>query len=365
MHRRLAHNWILKLTSLILAIGLWSHVRGQVNPWEVASFRTRLIANAPAGFVLQNAADVPRTVTVMVRGPHLTLRQLKGGTPPNPLASGEDAPLLATSSVRATLDFSAPHRGEQKVPVKVETNLEDVEVVGAKPSEIAVKLDTAARKKVAVKARFELPSAWRVANVELGAKSVEVSGASQTLARVENVRATIESKVSAPGRLHFEHVALEAVDENGVVIPGLKIEPGTIRVRVTVAERLEEKTVPVEVRLSGQAARGYAAGDVEVEPARVTLRGTERALSKITSIEATLDLQDAQREIARRVRLTAPEGIDFVSSGSVLVRVPISAMTPRAMSTPFGQSPDNASAHSTSSVDTTALPKPALPKKSR
>jgi YbbR domain-containing protein len=353
MHR-LAHNWILKLTSLVLAIGLWSHVREQVNPWEIASFRTRLVVDAPAGFVLQNAEDVPRTVTVMMRGPHLTLRQLKGGAPSNPLASGEDAPLLTTSSVRATLDFSSPHRGEQKVPVKVETKLEDVEVVGAKPNEIAVKLDTAARRKVAVKAHFDLPSVWRVIDVELGAKRAEVSGASQALARVKNVRASIAGKISAPGPLQFERVRLEAVDEDGEVVPGLEIEPSTIRVRATIAERQVEKTVPVEVQLSGEVARGYVAGEAQVEPARVTLRGAQSALAKITSIEAPLDLHDAQQDIVRRVHLTAPAGTEFVSSRSVLIRVPVTATISRALSTP------DAATNLTPPVDTSGLPKPAL-----
>ena len=104
MFARLSHNWTLKLTALVLSIALWSHVRGQVNPWENATFKIQLVSAPPRGFVLLNSKDVPKTVTVTLRGPRLTLRSLKGPTPANPLATVEDAPLLPPSVLKARLD---------------------------------------------------------------------------------------------------------------------------------------------------------------------------------------------------------------------------------------------------------------------
>jgi YbbR domain-containing protein len=257
---------------------------------------------------------------------------------------------------------ATPRRGEQKVPVKVETKLEDVEMVGAKPSEIAVKLDTAARRKFGIEAEFDLAPTWQVTNTALETQSAKVAGASQTLARVKKVRALVESKVSAPGALQFGHVALEAVDKNGNVVSDLEIEPKTVRVRATIAERQEEKAVPVEVLLKGRAARGYAAGAIEVEPARVTLRGPQRILAKITAVEAELDLHDARHDRERRIRLTAPEGTEFVSRDSVQVRVSIAAL-PAAASTPPASA--DATTNPESVAEGSSLPQPALPKKSR
>jgi YbbR domain-containing protein len=357
MHRRFTHNWMLKLTSLVLAIGLWSHVRGQVNPWEIASFRTRLAVNAPAGFVLQSAESVPRTVTVMMRGPRLTLRQLKGGTPANPLASSDDAPLLTAPQVHASLDFSAPHRGEQKVPVKVETSLADVEMVGSKPSEITVSLDVAARKSIAVEPRFDLPAMWRVTRSVLSAPLVQVSGAARTLERVEKVRAVVEGKVSAPGAIEFERVPLEAVDENGEVVSDVEIRPGAIRVRATVIERLEEKSVPVKVRLRGEPASGYEAGAVEVEPSRVTIRGKRPALAAVESIAAVVDIGEARSDITRHVRPSTPAGTELVSKQRISVHVPIIASTP-ASEVPIPSTTPAAPAPF-ASPSTARLPQPA------
>jgi YbbR domain-containing protein len=338
---------------------LWSHVREQVNPWEVASFRTRLVANAPSGFVLQNADAVPRYVTIMVRGPHLTLRQLKGGTPANPLAGSEDAPLLTSSSVRATLDFSAPHRGEQKVPVKVETKLEDVEMVGAKPNEITVKLDTAARRKFAIKADFDLPMAWQATEVVFEKQRAEVAGASQLLARVEYVRALVQSKVSASGTLGFERVPLEAIDKNGAVVRGLGIEPKTIRVRATIVERQVEKTVPIKVRLTGAVANGYEVGSSEVEPARVTLRGVKNALEKMDALWVTFELDGESYDVARHVQLQSPQDVEIISPLRVRVRVPIKAIAGE-QSTPADARDEDVVSNPPTPPPATGLPKPAL-----
>ena len=48
---RALNNWNLKLMALVLALALWSHVRGEVNPLESATFSVRLDARAPQGFV--------------------------------------------------------------------------------------------------------------------------------------------------------------------------------------------------------------------------------------------------------------------------------------------------------------------------
>src|SRR5687768_12560950 len=128
MLARFSNNWSLKITAIVLSVALWSHVRGQVNPWETATFKTRLKADIPRGYIVQGQ-QLPKTVVVTLRGPRLTLRSLKGPAPANPLATGEDAPLLSTAQLRATLDFSEPRKGEQNVLVNVAADIEDIEVV--------------------------------------------------------------------------------------------------------------------------------------------------------------------------------------------------------------------------------------------
>ena len=137
---RLTNNWNLKLMALVLAVALWGHVRGEVNPLETATFTLPLHANAPQGLAIANRADLPREVRVTVRAPRAKLRELKGGTMPNPLAAPDDAPPLGARYFEAHLDFPVPKAGSASAPVKVDSRVEDAEVLGTKPSDVVVVL---------------------------------------------------------------------------------------------------------------------------------------------------------------------------------------------------------------------------------
>lgn len=92
-----------------------------------------------------------------------------------------------------------------------------------------------------------------------------------------------------------------------------------------------EKRVAVEVQLEGDLDRGYElAGDPEVEPSYVTLRGPEQALDRITLVSTepvSLQRLDTGTH-ARRVPLEPlPEYISYVEDNAVEVRVQIAPAT--------------------------------------
>lgn len=142
---RFLHNWPLKVTSLLLALGLWSHVRGESNPLETATYSVRLHPDAPSNLSL-NAPDVPSVVRVTVRASHQELRLLSGTSLPlsNPLApAATDAPFVQNNALLASLDFSAVapgSTGTQLVPIRVEAQSEEVEILGVKPASVPVVL---------------------------------------------------------------------------------------------------------------------------------------------------------------------------------------------------------------------------------
>ena len=137
---RLLNNWSLKVVALVIAIALWGHVRGEVNPLETATFSLPLSANAPSGMEIVNRGAIPREVRVTIRAPRVTLREFKGGVPLNPLAPPADAPMLSARYARAVLEFPVPKIGTASAPVKVESLVEEAEVLGAKPTDVVVTL---------------------------------------------------------------------------------------------------------------------------------------------------------------------------------------------------------------------------------
>ena len=137
---RLLNNWNLKLMALVLAIALWGHVRGEVNPLETATFTVPLRATPPPGMTIANRAAVPRDVRVTVRAPRARLRELKGGVSLNPLAPPDEAPPLGEQFFQASLSFPVPKIGTASAPVKVDSRVEDAEVLGTKPTDVVVTL---------------------------------------------------------------------------------------------------------------------------------------------------------------------------------------------------------------------------------
>jgi hypothetical protein len=137
---RLLNNWTLKLMALIIAIALWGHVRGEVNPLETATFTVKPSLDAPPGWAFQNVSALPRTVQVTLRAPRNTLRELKGGVSVNPLAPTDEAPPLGASYLTARLEIPVLKDGPTTATVRVESGVEDAEVIGVKPADATVSL---------------------------------------------------------------------------------------------------------------------------------------------------------------------------------------------------------------------------------
>ncbi len=153
--KRLLNNWNLKLTSLVLAVALWSHVHGQINPPESATFRVPLQVQPPRGLHLES--DLPATVAVTVRAPRQTLRDLRPAALAVPLANPLSNPLsnslvpgeqtlLTGGKITARLDFHDEHSGEQSAAVKAESSLPEVEIIKVNPDEIPVTLTRQTRR---------------------------------------------------------------------------------------------------------------------------------------------------------------------------------------------------------------------------
>ena len=83
---RLSNNLSLKLISLALAVLLWSHVRGEVNPLETSTVDVPLRTAAPRDVIVLKSSNLPEKVTVLVRGPRIALRNIKGGALANPVS---------------------------------------------------------------------------------------------------------------------------------------------------------------------------------------------------------------------------------------------------------------------------------------
>jgi YbbR domain-containing protein len=292
----------------------------------------------PRGYVLVNDANIPDKVSVVLRGPRVALRNIKGGSLANPLAPSEQAPNIVAGALRAYLDWTTVRAGEQTIPVKVESDDPDVEALGAKPAELQVTLDRVEGQTFRVRPRIEpaLALGLSVQQVTVSPATVAVYGAAQTLARVSRVQVRINARVLDVGVERELQGNLNAVDSKGNEISDVRMFPESVQVRATLQEENLTRRSRVQVRLSGTPAQGFEAGAPTVEPARVLLRGRRSSLTKLAPLYVDVDVSGARDTTQRRISIDLPRGVTAVGSRFLTVTVPINSVQSHRALVPEG-----------------------------
>jgi YbbR domain-containing protein len=160
-------------------------------------------------------------------------------------------------------------------------------------------------------------------SIELGPiiaepNQVNVSGASSRLQSVRSVEGRFV--VDASGINIDEDVVVEAFDDVGALVPGIDIDPGTVRVRADVARQLAYATLPVIPVLTGEPAYGSRVDDVSVVPATVTVSGENPAVRQLQAISTEpVDISGHDAELVAEVPLAFP--VEVTSPGEELVTV--------------------------------------------
>lgn len=316
--QRITNNLGMKLISLFLALILWSHVRGEVNPLETASVDVPLKIQTPRDIVLMNENSLPEKVTVLLRGPRLALRNIKGGALANPLAPTEQAPNVINGAVSAGLDFSHGRVGEQDVSVKVASNVEDVDVMGVKPSNVTVSLDRAQSLPFPIRVQLapSLEEGLSIVRAEAAPQEVRVYGPSNTLDDIAIVKARINSKTLTPGAPKTMQAHLVAQDKHGNSVRGVHLSPDTVSVSVALREEKLTRTLPVVARMTGIPASGYEVERIGISPSRVRVSGSGSALKNLEQLDAKVDLSSASNTIERRIALDLPRGVQSEGDGT-------------------------------------------------
>lgn len=98
--------------------------------------------------------------------------------------------------------------------------------------------------------------------------------------------------------------------------------------RVTVElDALTEKQVSVRVLVRGETATGFTYKDPAVTPEQVTLKGPSRLLDEITEVQAVVEVDGAQSDISRQVKVQLATNNDQITVTPDTVQVQLSVVT--------------------------------------
>jgi YbbR domain-containing protein len=210
IRRHVLHNIGLKLTSLLLATGLWLAISSSPQS-EVALNVAIIFRNMPADLEI-SSENIP-AVQIRVRGPERIVGHLQA------------------ADVRAEIDLSGMKAGEHTFDLTKAIGVPDrLEVAQVVPSEVHVNFDTRATRRVPVRPRVTGTPApgYDIARVDPNPNEVEIIGPSK---EIDSVDSAITDPVDVTGVLDQITVVRPAY----VSDPLIQVtDPNTVRITITM-----------------------------------------------------------------------------------------------------------------------------------
>jgi YbbR domain-containing protein len=216
-----------------------------------------------------------------------------------------------------------PRAGAEPVSVPVDVFPVDprVRIVDYSPPGVAVRLDEVVSRVTPVTIDpGAVPEGIQLGPIVAQPNQATIRGASS---RLQNVR-SVEGRfvVDASGINIDQDVTLEAFDELGAVVPGIEVDPASVRVRADVARQLAYATVPILPRLEGEPTRGKRVEDVSVTPATVTVSGENPDVRQLESVTtAPVDISGQESELVVEVPLELPPEVSAQGAPTATVAV--------------------------------------------
>jgi YbbR domain-containing protein len=302
----------------ILALAVWSFVIEQTNPARRALVEgiSLRVQDIPTGTTL--TATPPATVSVLVQTTDNTLQTLR------------------PSAFQATVSLAGLQAGLHQLPILVNSSASPVRVLEVDPSMLDLELAPIISRTLPIAIELvnqeNLSPAFQIVRVPVATPNeVEISGPKPLVEQVNQIRARMP--VANVNGSTQELRPLEALDEAGHPVAGLKLQPTEARINLTVQQRLNALDVGVRAITENSPPPGYWLSDLQVSPASLTLQGDPILLAQLESYVDTLpvDISEATGDLTVQIPLNLTAGVQAVdSSGNIIKTVSVTArVTPR------------------------------------
>ena len=310
--KSIRENSGLAVLSVVLAFGLWIFVTDAENPEQTQ----RLPFSIPVRPV-NVPADIAAPRQLQQVGLDVRVEQ-------NTFDS------LTKDDFRATVDLTGLPLGPNVLPVHVEelTQRGNLRVVEVFPSTISVDLSQLISKPVPVELerRNSPPSDFELSHTKLDAETVVVSGPQDRVAAVTKAVASVD--VEGRTESFDTAVRLEARDQGGELVQDVDINPAVVDVSITIEQKSFSRALAVSPQLKGTPKEGYNVLGVSVEPAVVTVFGSQTFVEQAVAIlTQPVDIDGATSDISRTVSLNLPTGTSVKGGVNVTVKVKVVAGT--------------------------------------
>lgn len=285
---------MIKITSLIFAIILWSYVKSEANFITSTNFKNIEVTYEGLSNLKEKNLTIisPKesTVDVKLQGYNSYMRN------------------VTRDGIVAKVDLGKLSEGEHSVPVNVSYIDLGISVVNTSPRRIPFKIDKVLNEKVKanVVIKNKPQRGLSVGEIE-NTVNVEVKGASTYINKIDKVEAHID--VTDMTETSTVDAEIFAYDDSGKVIKEVTVTPAIVKTDVPI---LKSKTVPIKLVYNENTTENIVTNDFSIEPASVTIRGNSDVIDSIKFIETRpINFNDVKRG-DDQVKLNLPDKVTLV-----------------------------------------------------
>ena len=310
--KQFAKNLPLLLSAIFLAIVVWAMAVTTTDPVEKRNY-SRPVELEVSGLdpSLLITSELPEQISLTLSAPR----------------SVWSSELSNASVIRAFLDVSGLEAGNYSLPITLKVYAHPVRVDSYLPNELDVRIEQLYSKDLSI--NLVQPSSpavgYEAGTPKLSTSTVTVSGPASEVEKVSEVRATLD--ISQAKEDIDRNLELQALDESGLPVEGITLNPEIVNVKMEVNQRGGYRNVSIKVVTSGQIASGYRLTNISSNPLVVTVYSSDPELVNNLPgyIETTpLNLTDADEDLQVSLPLALPSGISVVGESTIRVSVSIS-----------------------------------------
>lgn len=305
MKKKILHNWVLKLASLLTAFVLWLLVVQIDDPSDSITFynipvtmtNTELLEKENKVYEVLDETD---TIRVTVRAPRSVIRELRAS---DIVAEADMSRLTEVNTI--AINATVPNG--------------KVDSVTANPDMMRLSVDQKASKWIRVQYGTvgEVAEGYMVSRVSPDQTMIEISGPKTAVDKVNY--AAIEINVTGATTDLAANVETKLYDADGNPLDFTSVKKNVNYVHMSV-EILATKEVPVELNTMGIPAEDYlATGVTESNPPTVKIAGRAGTLANISKIsipEEQLNITGASSDMVNiiNIRDFLPENVRLADS---------------------------------------------------
>tara|TARA_B100000029_G_scaffold516335_1_gene628804 strand:+ start:1969 stop:3246 length:1278 start_codon:yes stop_codon:yes gene_type:complete len=306
------NNWAGISFSLVVAFIIWVVVQDYENP-RIRSLVPAegeppvivLPLNVPDGLIVE---DLP-SVRVLIEARQETINEIRAAD--------------FTAEVNAV---SVAPGHSISLAVEVKTNVKGVRILKVEPESVVIPVSEVGVREMPIVVRTigELPSGYVWIGEEVEPSLVTVRGLPFLVEGIDRIEATI-SLSGLRDTVVFDR-ELVAVTKGGNRV-SVSIDPSRVSVRLKIAERTMQRSLPITVNVTGEPKKGFAVEGIAFLPPTITISGDKNNLLNIDNVEVLpIDITNASGSITviRNINLDSELSSEIDSVVVVVTIVPLS-----------------------------------------